>query len=115
MRFFRPVRPVLALALVLPLAGCGDPPMHPSEAPVEIVLPDCVINRTEIMVGTHDFSAAGSGRVQVLSPARDELADLSGPDGLPVTLTITEPGTYTLHCVPETGQERDVALSITAS
>ena len=115
MRFFRPVRPVLALALVLPLAGCADPPMHPSEAPVEIVLPDCVISRTEIMVGTHDFSAAGSGRVQVLSPPRDELADLSDPQGLPAALTVTEPGTLTRDCVPVTGQERDVALSITAS
>lgn len=48
-----------------PAPAFGDPPPDPSEAPLEVVLERCELNRDEVGPGTHNVAVVGPGTLVV--------------------------------------------------
>lgn len=95
----------LALASALAVTGClGDPPPDPATAPIEIVVDDCAINRSEVGSGRHSVTVIGEGQVEI-ADASDEvvLTVVSQDDGLGHLETSTQ--TYTVTCTSSSGGE----------
>lgn len=82
-----------AAVLLAGLAGCGDPEPAASEAPLEVVLDTCMLNRSEIAPGVHEVALVGVGTVTV--------TDSSGATVLTLTQSgslTSEADTYTFTC-----------------
>lgn len=89
---------VVGLAMCLALAGClGDPAPHPTEAPLEIVLDSCSLNRGSVQVGTHDFAAVGEGVALVKDPSGNDQFEVDASGHPPEAHPLTE-GTWTIEC-----------------
>ena len=91
----------LALMGTVGLGGCfGDPAPDPAEAPLEVVVEGCVLNRPDVAPGTHEVSVINYGEY------RSAELVISGEDGsellsLAVGTTgqlVTTTQTYTFTC-----------------
>lgn len=114
----RPVRAVLGRVGLIALglgavSGClGDPPPDPAEAPIEVVVEKCDLNRESVAAGTHEVTVVGTGVVVVTGPGDSpQVLRLEGPTGQPGTWTVSQPGSYRVTC--ETGVERTATLTVT--
>lgn len=84
--------PVAVLGFTL--SGCGDPAPDPAEAPIEVVLDGCELNRSTVAPGSHEVSVIGTGRLEILDASGKTVLGLtSGSD----TVTLGD-GEYTFVC-----------------
>jgi hypothetical protein len=85
------------------LSGCGDPAPDPAQAPIEVVLDGCELNRSAVAPGTHEVSIVGSGRLEILDASGSVVATLSSP--APESVTLGEES-YTFVCETSGQTER---------
>lgn len=111
-RVVRSVRLMVSASVaLLVLTGClGDPPPDPETAPLEVVLDECVLNRSEVTNGEHQVTAIGSGERRVRNASGEEVLSLRGGGGGRLTTTSQ---TYTFTCTFE-GNEEFVDLTSAA-
>ena len=106
-----PLAPGVLVAAVL--SGCfGDPPPDPADAPLEVVLDGCRLNRPSVQAGTHALAVVGQGRVTVTDPSgRVVLTTRGGEGDVPAELAMTE-GTYAMACEPDGGRLGEAELVV---
>lgn len=95
------------------VAGCGDPPPHPSVAPIEVVLDGCQLNRPSVAAGTHDVSMVGTGSIRLLDSAGNAVLESTGNSAVPESVAL-KAGTLTVECRNADGSTTGSAtLSVT--
>lgn len=103
---------VVGLAVVFGLSGCfGDPPPDPTEAPLEVVVADCVLNRPSVQVGRHEFSLVGDGSATVKAPDGTEAFRLDTSSAPSPTHELTE-GQWMIECSDSQGSTGSATLRV---
>lgn len=77
-----------------PTPGLGDPPPDPTEAPLEVVLASCLLNRDEVGAGTHNVAVVGAGSLVVTDESGAAVLTLSSGNAD----LVTGKQTYTFTC-----------------
>jgi hypothetical protein len=103
-----------AAAAVATLGACtgGDPAPEPRDAPLEVVLDGCRVNRESVAAGGHDVTVVGRGRATVTDPQGSVVLTAPGGEEAPAQIQLVA-GTYDVTCEPEGGGVGEAQLRVT--
>lgn len=101
----------VGLALSFGLTGCGDPPPDPRDAPIEVVLDSCTLNRGSVQVGTHEVSVIGEGLATFKDPQGNGVFQVDAAGRDPEGYRLSE-GRWTVECQAPSGAARRATLQV---